>query len=307
MRQLGMEVEIQSGPLPERSVRKLRERGKLNAATAMNLIGLLPGADRRAPPVLMMAHYDSVVASPGAPDDAAGVAAALEIVRAIKARGLPARDVAILFTDAEEVGLVGARLFFAGHQLAPRIGAVINMESRGGAGAPPCSKRGAATAPSWSFYRRAVTRPSANSLAVLVYELMPNNTDFTIPKEKGIAGFNFAFIGRGELYHSPAGDARSARPWDAAGSGRAGAGRNLSARLYAVAAAQGRGCCVWRRARAVRDRLSARVRLGRARGRGGLVRIRVDEGAPALRTGAGGCAWRSRLWPGLPAPHGAAS
>jgi hypothetical protein len=102
------------------------------------------------------------------------------------------------------VGLVGARLFFAGHQLAPRIGAVINMESRGGGGRTAMFETGRGNGAIMELYRRAVTRPSANSLAVLVYELMPNNTDFTIPKEKGIAGFNFAFIGRGELYHSPA-------------------------------------------------------------------------------------------------------
>ena len=50
------------------------------------LVGVLPGQDRSLPPILLMAHYDSVPASPGAADDAAGVAAILESVRAIRAR-----------------------------------------------------------------------------------------------------------------------------------------------------------------------------------------------------------------------------
>ena len=43
---------------------------------------------------------------------------------------------------------------------------------------------------------RATGGVSSNSLAVFVYELMPNGTDFTIPKERGVQGINLAFIGR---------------------------------------------------------------------------------------------------------------
>jgi hypothetical protein len=38
---------------------------------------------------------------------------------------------------------------------------------------------------------------------------MPNNTDFTIPKKLGIPGFNIAFIGKPEYYHSPASTAEA--------------------------------------------------------------------------------------------------
>ena len=50
-----------------------------------------------------MAHYDSVPGSPGAADAAAGVAAALEIVRALKVQGQPARAV-ILLVDRTKFG-----------------------------------------------------------------------------------------------------------------------------------------------------------------------------------------------------------
>jgi hypothetical protein len=211
MRSLGMAVGTQPFTLPERSARKLQDRGRLAVAPTqgVNLIGVLPGLDRAQPAVLLMAHYDSVWASPGAADDAAGVAAALEIVRAIGAEGRPRRDVVVLFTDAEEVGIVGADKFFNGHPLARRTGAVINMESRGGGGRTAMFETGRGNGEMIEVYRKEVSRPSSNSLAVLIYELMPNNTDFSIPKKQGIAGFNFAFIGEGQYYHSPASTAQA--------------------------------------------------------------------------------------------------
>jgi hypothetical protein len=53
------------------------------------------------------------------------------------------------------------------------------------------------------LYRSAVRDPYANSLAVKIYELLPNDTDYTVAKQRNIPGFNFAFIGRAGLYHSP--------------------------------------------------------------------------------------------------------
>src|SRR5258708_3783519 len=99
-----------------------------------NIVGVLPGRDRSLPAVALMAHYDSVPGSTGASDDAAGVATALEVVRAIKARGVPARDVVVLITDGEEAGLLGADAFFRRDPMAKHVGFVFNMEARGSAG-----------------------------------------------------------------------------------------------------------------------------------------------------------------------------
>ena len=103
------------------------------------MLPVLKGRLKRAamlllPAVALMAHYDSVPASTGASDDAAGVSSALEIVRAIKARGAPARDVIVLLTDGEEGGLLGAHAFFGADPMARRVGFVFNMEARGSAG-----------------------------------------------------------------------------------------------------------------------------------------------------------------------------
>ena len=205
LRQMGLAAGTQSGALGEKASKRLAKWTGDEAAApeAVNVVGLLAGRDSSGPALLMMAHYDSVWASPGAADDSAGVAAILESIRAIRSRGVAERDIIVLFTDAEELGLDGARLFFEHHPLVRRVGAVINLETRGAGGRASMFETGRGNAELVDLFRRSVPRPSGSSLAVLVYELMPNNTDFTIPKGQGTPGLNFAFIGRSELYHSP--------------------------------------------------------------------------------------------------------
>jgi hypothetical protein len=48
----------------------------------------------------------------------------------------------------------------------------------------------------------AVPEADAMSVAYEIYRRMPNNTDLTIFKRGGLAGMNFAFIGRQEFYHT---------------------------------------------------------------------------------------------------------
>lgn len=167
-----------------------------------NLVGVLPGRDRTLPAVALMAHYDSVPGSPGAADDAAGVAAALEIVRAIKAQGEPVRDVMLVITDGEESGLLGANAFFKRDPLARRLGLVLNMESRGMSGRVQMFQTSAGNGELIDLLRRHAERPSSSSLSVFVYENMPNDTDMTESNEAGFPGMNFAFIGRQFDYHA---------------------------------------------------------------------------------------------------------
>jgi hypothetical protein len=208
LRGLGFQVRETSVELPERAKKRMRSWRLDNAETARatNIIALRPGRDPAAPAVAIMAHYDSVADSPGAADDAAGVASALEIARAIPQES-QARDLVILLTDGEEVGLVGARNFFApgtkGDPLAARIGALVNLETRGGGGRAFMFETGPENGGLIDLYRRSVTNPSTTSMAVKVYQLLPNSTDFTPAAERGITGFNFAFSGDAGMYHSP--------------------------------------------------------------------------------------------------------
>lgn len=196
LRALGLSVEVQ-----EAADLRSNDDGVLGA-NVKNIVGVLPGTDRSLPALALMAHYDSVPSSPGAADDTSGVAAILETVRAIKARGPAARDIVVLITDGEETGLFGAISFWREHALARRIGLVVNLEARGSSGAASMFETGPQNAGSISLYAARVARPEASSLSGWVYDRMPNGTDFTIPKEAGVTGFNIAMIGTPFDYHS---------------------------------------------------------------------------------------------------------
>jgi hypothetical protein len=168
-----------------------------------NLVGVLPGRDRTAPAIALMAHYDSVPGSPGAADDAAGVATALEVVRAIKAKGAPARDVVVLMTDGEEAGLLGADAFFNRDPLAQHVGFIFNMEARGAAGRVQMFQAGEGNGAAVALLRRTAPDPRASSLTGFIYAHMPNDTDFTVSRNKGFAGFNYGFLDHQFDYHSP--------------------------------------------------------------------------------------------------------
>lgn len=197
---LGLEVSVRPG---EGVLPRSKDGRALTVAAVQNLVGVLPGRDRDLPAILVMSHYDTVPNSPGAADDTTGVAAALEIARALKADGPHARDVIFLFTDAEEPGLLGADAFFNRDPLARRVGLVVNMEARGDAGRAAMFQTGPGNGALMSLFARAAKGPSANSMASTVYEKMPNDTDFTHAVKRGLPGLNLAFIDDQLAYHTP--------------------------------------------------------------------------------------------------------
>ena len=112
---MGLEVATATGRMSAAGKKRL-DGWRKTAAPApplTNIVAILPGRDHAAPAVLLMAHHDSVWGSPAAADDGAGVASILEVIRAIRAGGQPRRDVMVLLTDGEELGLEGAKAFFA--------------------------------------------------------------------------------------------------------------------------------------------------------------------------------------------------
>lgn len=66
-----------------------------------NLVGVAPGSNRNLPPVLVGAHYDSVINAPCADDNATSVAVALAAAETFAAEPLQ-RDVVIALFDSEE-------------------------------------------------------------------------------------------------------------------------------------------------------------------------------------------------------------
>lgn len=200
---LGLTVRQTSAPLSAKGAARLRKWSGSAAVTSLvNIVATLPGNNPAAPAVVLMAHYDSVWGSPGAADDGAGIASALEIVRAVKAE-LRRRTLMVVFTDGEELGLEGGHALAASDPDRGRIGVIVNLETRGGGGRAAMFETGHDNGAMMRLFGETVVHPSATSLSVLIYELLPNSTDFTPAKSLGLPGFNFAFIGRPAYYHSP--------------------------------------------------------------------------------------------------------
>ncbi|MEE8638537.1 MAG: M20/M25/M40 family metallo-hydrolase [Candidatus Margulisiibacteriota bacterium] len=124
----------------QKELRALRlryyEAGRVRGGEVGNLIVEIPGREIKKPRILLNAHLDTV--SPGkkikpierrgyitstgmtvlGADNKAGVAVILEILRILKEKKLPHPPIRVIFTVAEEIGLLGAkalpeRLFLA--------------------------------------------------------------------------------------------------------------------------------------------------------------------------------------------------
>ncbi|MGB7405348.1 MAG: M20/M25/M40 family metallo-hydrolase [Pacificimonas sp.] len=203
---LGFEVRSEPFELPERSAERLVDlfgsEGMVGPPT--NIIGTRGDVDA-GDALLLMAHYDSAAGSPGASDDAAGVAAILEVARALPSGATAGRGLVVLFTDAEEIGLSGARQFFAEDPLRMKVGAIVNLEARGAGGRTLLFQTSQGNGEAVALYDEVVDGPAGSSLGTFVYDLLPNDTDLTpaLASEIPYVAYNFAFVGRPGLYHSP--------------------------------------------------------------------------------------------------------
>ena len=194
LRSLGLEPEVQT------TTALIQRPTRARAATVRNIVVRIPGTDPTGG-VLMTAHYDGREISVAAADDGSGVVSILEAVRAIGAGEQLRNDLIVLITDAEELGLLGARAFVDEHPWMEDVSLVLSFEMRGSAGPSLMFE----TNDQNGWVVRALDAfdayPSANSLAFEVYQRMPNDTDFTPFKEAGKQGLNFAAIGNGHVYH----------------------------------------------------------------------------------------------------------
>jgi hypothetical protein len=193
LRALGFEPDVQADVA-------CSERGL--CAPVRNVLARRAGRED-GPALLLMAHYDSVGAGPGVADDGAGVAALLETGRVLAGAEPLRHPVWLLFTDGEEPGLLGARAFLERHPLAHRVGAVVNVEARGTAGASLLFETSGA-AGGWLVHQVASgpARLLTNSAFASIYDWLPNDTDLSPFKRRGIPGLNLAFIGEPRRYHT---------------------------------------------------------------------------------------------------------
>jgi hypothetical protein len=171
----------------------------------------LDGADD-VPYLMMVAHYDSRYSQPmpkdtvwsyGAADDGYGVGVTLETVsQLLKERDNWRQGVKVLFTDAEEVGMMGMKAMWKNDKdVFSDVGLMINLEARGTYGPALLFETCPGNEKIMDLYSDAARYPYTYSLTTVVYNFMPNFTDFTIVKDE-IPGLNFSNIADINHYHT---------------------------------------------------------------------------------------------------------
>jgi len=176
-------------------------------AYVQNIWTELRGNNSGKSTLLLLSHYDSApTSSKGASDDAVGVAILLELLRVLKVKGLPHQnDIVVLLTDAEELGLIGAKAFVRAMPIRKPIGCVLNFEARG-SGGPSFMLIETNSGNSGMVRAFAASKPSfptASSLMYSIYKMLPNDTDLSVFREDAdVNGFNFAFIDDHFDYHT---------------------------------------------------------------------------------------------------------
>lgn len=169
-------------------------------ARVSNIIGVLPG--ERAEAIGLLSHYDSGRETPGAGDDAFGVAVSLEAARSFAAQPKRPWSLFVLVTDAEEMGLLGAAALVTDREITERLRAYLNIESVGAAGPVMLFETGPANAWLVSSWAKHAPHPRGGSFGIEVYKRLPNDTDFSILKRHDIPGLNFASVGNSYVYHT---------------------------------------------------------------------------------------------------------
>lgn len=162
--------------------------------------------------VMLVAHYDSRYAQPfrsgtvwsyGAADDGYGVGIILESVETLlHRRGEWKQGIKVLYTDAEEVGMVGMKNIYRNNpEVFENVGLVINVEARGPYGSALLFETSEGNSKLIDLYSANSRYPVSYSLTNLVYSILPNFTDFTVVRDS-IPGFNFATVEDINHYHT---------------------------------------------------------------------------------------------------------
>ena len=162
--------------------------------------------------LMLVAHYDSRYSHPmpkdtvwsyGAADDGYGLGVILESVSlALKNRQDWKQGVKVLFTDAEEVGMMGMKAAWENDRaIFDNVGLVLNVEARGPKGPALLFEACPGNDKVQDLYASAAKYPYTYSLTTVVYGFMPTFTDFSIIKDS-VPGLNFSTIADINHYHT---------------------------------------------------------------------------------------------------------
>ena len=153
---------------------------------------------------MLVGHYDSVSAGPGAGDDGVVVATLLETLRILATKTEIKNTIYVLLTDGEESSAIGAQYFVKNPLVDPdKISLVANFEARGTKGVLLLFRTSNNNKKLLEMLVDQIGEKWAFSWMNDIFKMMPNYTDLTIFLNNGYQGVDFAIIGGAEHYHGP--------------------------------------------------------------------------------------------------------
>ncbi len=193
--ELGLKPQVQEASTTIQVV------GSTAGASIKNVVARLHGTNGTGRAVMLSAHYDSVPQSLGASDDGSGVATLLETARALASSPAPANDVVFLFTDGEEIGLLGAQAFVDSNPAAKDVAVALNFDARGASGVVAMYDTSRGNGALIATLARSAPRVTSTSLLPTIARVLPNDTDATIFANAGMATYAFAYVDDLFRYH----------------------------------------------------------------------------------------------------------
>ncbi|KAG0343852.1 hypothetical protein BG004_004934 [Podila humilis] len=160
-----------------------------------------PECDKNS--ILLNAHYDTTLGSPGAADDALGCGVMMEIIRIMSQRSAPKKNSAIfLFNGGEESLQDASHSFITAHELKDNVRAVVNLEACGTSGPEVLFQ---ANSREMIEAYRTVPYPHGTVLAndLFATGLILSDTDFRQFVDHGnLTGLDMAVYKNSYLYHT---------------------------------------------------------------------------------------------------------
>ncbi|KAI7816827.1 hypothetical protein BC939DRAFT_403329 [Gamsiella multidivaricata] len=160
-----------------------------------------PECDQNA--ILLNAHYDTTLGSPGAADDALGCGVMVEIIRIMSLRPAPKKNsVIFLFNGGEESLQDASHSFITRHELRGSVRAVVNLEACGTSGPEVLFQ---ANSHAMIDAYKTVPYPHGTVLAndLFATGLILSDTDFRQFVDHGnLTGLDMAVYKNSYLYHT---------------------------------------------------------------------------------------------------------
>lgn len=155
--------------------------------------------------ILLNAHFDNVVLSPGAGDDGTMVAVILEMMR-ILAKNPLKHPVIFLFNGCEENSLQGAHSFVKNHRWMSHVSLLINLDVAGAGGKELMFQTTKGHPWLMKKYVKAVPNPFATVLGEEMYQngFVSSDTDFSMftQHHPNLPAYDLALILNGYVYHT---------------------------------------------------------------------------------------------------------